>query len=97
MRMIYSDEELRKMGDVNADGIIDMKDMNIMQAAFTSTPDRPNWNPVCDLNGDGKVDMIDIYTAARNYGKVSTKYFTKRLPSMVGSLIFGTILTVFSW
>jgi hypothetical protein len=83
------------MGDVNADGIIDMKDINIMQAAYGSTPGSPNWNPACDLNGDGQVDMRDIEPAAWYYGKVSTKYFTKRLPSMAGSLILGTILTVF--
>jgi hypothetical protein len=94
--MIYSDEELRRMGDVNADGIICMKDLEIMKAAFGSTPGKPNWNPACDLNGDGKVDMGDITTATSNYGKLSTKYYIKRLPSMAGSLIFGTILAVFS-
>ena len=30
---IYSDEELRKMGDVNGDGIIDMKDADLFTAA----------------------------------------------------------------
>jgi len=94
--MIYSDEELRKMGDVNGDGIIDTKDIEIMKVAFGSTPGKPNWNPAYDLNGDGKVDMRDIGTAANNYGKLSTKYYVKRLPSMAGSLIFGTILAVFS-
>jgi hypothetical protein len=93
--MIYSDEELRKMGDVNGDGIICKKDLEIMQVAYGSTPGSPNWNPACDLDGNGKIDALDISTAARNYGKVSTKYFTKRLPSMAGSLILGTILTVF--
>jgi hypothetical protein len=95
MRMIYSDEELRKMGDVNGDGIICKKDLEIMQAAYGSTPGSPNWNPACDLNGDGTVDIFDAITLANNYGKLSTKYFTKRLPSMVGCLIFGTIFTVF--
>jgi Ca2+-binding EF-hand superfamily protein len=95
--MIYSDEELRRMGDVNGDGIICKKDLEIMQAAFGSTPESPNWNPACDLNGDGKVDMIDISTAARNYGEVSTKYFTKRLTfSVPAPIIFGAILTVLS-
>jgi hypothetical protein len=93
--MIYSDEELRKMGDINGDGIIDMKDMDLFKVAFGSTPGSPNWNPACDLNGDGRVDLRDVAKAAGNYGKVSTKYFMKRLPSMAGSLILGTILTVF--
>jgi len=94
---IYSDEELRRMGDVNGDGIIDMKDVGIMRVAVGSTPASPNWNPDCDLNGDGKVDIADFTRATGNYGKVSTKYFTKRLTfSVPAPIIFGAILTVLS-
>jgi hypothetical protein len=94
---IYSDEELRKMGDVNADGIINMKDLEIMKAAYGSTPGSPNWNPACDLNGDGRVNILDVTKATGNYGKVSTKYFTKRLTfSVPAPIIFGAILTVLS-
>jgi hypothetical protein len=94
---IYSDEELRKMGDVNGDGIIDMKDVDIMRATFGSTPGSPNWNPACDLNGDGVVNIKDATILGTNYGQVSTKYFTKRLTfSVPAPIIFGAILTVLS-
>lgn len=61
-------EEFRKMGDVNRDGIIDDKDLALLQAAYGSTPGTPDWNPNCDLNGDGKVDLYDGTIATSNYG-----------------------------
>jgi hypothetical protein len=68
-----------------------------MQAAYGSAAGSPNWNPACDLNGDGKVDVKDLAILAKNYGKVSTKYFTKRLTfSVPVPIIFGAILTVLS-
>jgi len=90
---IYSDEELRRMGDVNADGIIDMKDVDLFKAAYESG----RYDPACDFNGDGVVDGHDLATLGHNYGKVSTKYFTKRLTfSVPAPIIFGAILTVLS-
>jgi len=61
-------EAFRKLGDVNRDGVIDAQDLNLLQAAYTSTPGQPHWNPDCDLNGDGKVDMRDIGIASTNFG-----------------------------
>jgi hypothetical protein len=77
-------EEFRKMGDVNGDGIIDDKDLSLLQAAFGSTPGMPNWNPKCDLNGDGKVDGKDLAIASMNYGLtfeewLKTKGYSKPL------------------
>jgi len=90
---IYSDEELRKMGDVNGDGIIDMKDADLFKAAYESG----RYDPACDFNGDGTVDYKDVRILAQNLGKVSTKYFTKRLTfSVPAPIIFGAILTVLS-
>jgi len=62
-------ETLRKMGDANGDGIIDMRDIAMIQKAFGSVFGAPNWNPACDLNGDGRVDMYDLGAASRNLGK----------------------------
>jgi hypothetical protein len=61
-------EEFRKMGDINGDGVIDDKDMALLQNAMYSKPGKPNWNPKCDLNGDGVVDTRDLAIAAKNYG-----------------------------
>jgi uncharacterized protein (DUF2141 family) len=60
--------QFRKLGDVNGDGIIDMKDIALIAKAYGSTPNMPNWNPDCDLNGDGKVDDADLAIAQLNFG-----------------------------
>jgi hypothetical protein len=61
-------QEFHKMGDVNWDGVIDQTDTNLMQAAWQSTPSSPNWNPDCDLNGDGIVNAADLAILASHYG-----------------------------
>jgi len=64
---------VRLVGDVNGDGIVNMKDIALIARAFGSTPTSPNWNPAADLNGDGTVNMKDIALAARYFGR-QTKY-----------------------
>jgi len=61
-------ETFRRMGDVNRDGIIDDRDLELLKMAYGSKPDAPNWNIDADLNGDGVVDGKDIATASRNFG-----------------------------
>jgi len=56
---------LREMGDVNGDGVIDMKDLDLIKAAYESG----RYDPACDLNHDGVIDITDITTASQNYGK----------------------------
>jgi hypothetical protein len=46
--------------DVNEDGVINMKDIAIDVALFTTNPNSPNWNYKADVNGDNKIDMRDI-------------------------------------
>ncbi len=58
-------------GNVNYDGIVDMRDIGAIGRAFGSYPGHSRWNFRCDLNGDRKVDMRDIGIAARNFGKSS--------------------------
>jgi PKD repeat protein len=43
----------------------------IVAKAFGSAPGSPNWNPIADVNRDGKVDMKDIIPIARSFGKDS--------------------------
>jgi uncharacterized protein (DUF2141 family) len=59
----------RKLGDVNGDGVIDQTDIDLIRAAFGSSPGSINWNPNADLNGDGRVDMRDLGIASNNIGK----------------------------
>jgi hypothetical protein len=57
------------VGDVNNDGMVDMRDIGIICDKFGLTPVRPLWDPKVDTNGDGIVDMRDIGIAVRNFGK----------------------------
>jgi hypothetical protein len=56
-------------GDVNNDGVVNMKDINIAVQAFNSFPTTPRWNPRADLDGDGRVNMRDINMAVINFNK----------------------------
>jgi len=55
--------------EINEDGIIDIKDLQIVSAAWGSKPGDPNWNPLADLDNDSDVDVHDLYFVSRNYGK----------------------------
>jgi hypothetical protein len=62
------------LGDVTGlngkpDAVVDMKDVAYLVTQFWTTPKSPNWNPVTDINVDGKVDMRDIATAVHNFGQ----------------------------
>jgi len=57
------------LGDVNFDGVVDMRDVYIVARSFGSYPDHPRWNFIADMNNDNKVDMRDIYLAIKNFGK----------------------------
>lgn len=60
---------LREMGDVNGDGIIDKKDMDLIGAAYGTQKGQPGYNEACDLNHDGVIDLSDSVIASGNYGK----------------------------
>lgn len=70
------DSDFHKMGDVNWDGFIDSVDVDLVKAAYASRPGDPNWNPDCDLDGDGEVTLYDMTKAAGNVGKVAPSYYT---------------------
>jgi len=62
---------VRIMGDVNGDGMVNMKDIALVARAFGSTPTSLNWNFAADLNRDGMVNMKDLALVARNFGRLS--------------------------
>jgi uncharacterized protein (DUF2141 family) len=35
-------------------------------------PDYGAWNPICDINGDGKVDIKDVAIVSRGFGWTKT-------------------------
>jgi hypothetical protein len=60
-------------GDVNGDGVVDMRDVSFVAyyfGSFNGTKAHPHgWNPQADINGDQKVDMVDIAIVAKNFGE----------------------------
>jgi outer membrane protein assembly factor BamB len=68
-------ETFWSMGDVNRDGYIDDIDLDLITAAYGSTPGDHNWDPRCDLNKDLKVGLYDMSTCASHYGLDIWTYF----------------------
>jgi parallel beta-helix repeat protein len=59
------------VGDVNADGKVEGKDLGKVAWCFGSYPGAPpplTWDPNCDINNDGKIDGKDLGTVAWNFG-----------------------------
>lgn len=67
---------VRLPGDVDVDGDVDIADLSLITKAFGSDPNRPEgtdrgqWNPNADINNDNRVDVVDLYIAATNYGRI---------------------------
>jgi hypothetical protein len=57
------------LGDVNKDGIVDLKDVTKVAKAYGSTPSSPGWDPNCDINMDLVVDLKDYFIVCKNYGQ----------------------------
>ena len=60
------------VGDVNIDGVVDMKDVTAILRAYGTTPGQPKWNSNCDMNSDNIIDMKDLTIVLRNYGNNGT-------------------------
>lgn len=64
------------VGDINADGKVDVKDVYMVAKAYGSAePPEPSpsghpWDPVCDINNDGNIDVKDYYIVCKHYGEV---------------------------
>jgi hypothetical protein len=60
---------IRVMGDVNGDGVVNMKDIAQLVQVFHTFPGKPGWNPLFDLDRNGITDMRDIAICVMNFGK----------------------------
>jgi len=58
------------VGDINADGTVDIFDIVIVALAFGAVLGSPNWDPRADLNGDNVVDIFDMVMVAVHYGEI---------------------------
>jgi len=45
----------------------------LVAKAFGTIPGMPGWNVNCDVNNNGKVNIVDVYIVAKHFGQ-STQY-----------------------
>lgn len=57
------------LGDVNADGKINILDLVMAAGAFGATPGSWAWNPQADIWPDGVVNIFDLVMIARRFGQ----------------------------
>jgi hypothetical protein len=57
------------LGDLNADGKVDVTDIAIESRAFGSYPGHPRWNPIADVNKDRRIDVTDLALVSQDFGK----------------------------
>jgi len=56
-------------GDVTGNYKVDINDLYQFAKAYNTAMGDPKWNPNCDINNDGKINISDMFFAARNFGK----------------------------
>jgi hypothetical protein len=76
------------VGDVNADGKVDLRDIAIIALALGTRPGSRRWNPAYDLNIDGRIDLRDLLITLRNLGETSWVNVTTAIDT-VNNVIFG--------
>jgi parallel beta-helix repeat protein len=76
------------------DGKVDIRDIALIARAFGSVLGQPNWNPICDLNGDNRINILDIAIAAKNFGRSGWVNITASIDT-ADNVIYG-ITTHFS-
>ncbi|UCB61470.1 MAG: hypothetical protein JSW72_05345 [Candidatus Bathyarchaeota archaeon] len=59
-----------KSTDINADGVVDMKDVALAASAFGSFSGHARWNREADINEDGRVSLKDICHIILDFGLV---------------------------
>ena len=58
------------LGDLNWDGVVNVKDLAIVALSFGSFEGHLRWDPVADLDKNGVVNIKDIAIVAFNFGAV---------------------------
>jgi parallel beta-helix repeat protein len=57
------------IGDINADGKVNILDVSLAGRAFGAGLNNPRWDSNADINDDEVVNIIDLALIAREYGK----------------------------
>jgi hypothetical protein len=72
--VIYGNIWVMFTGDVNNDGVVNMKDVAASVAylqahGFNSFAGHPNYDPYMDLDGSGRIDIRDLLIIILNFNK----------------------------
>ena len=59
------------MGDLDANGVVNIVDVAIVAIAFGAFAGQPKWNALADMNFDLSVDILDVTTVAKDFGKLA--------------------------
>ena len=76
-------------GDVDGSGRVDEKDRFLMEKAIGANPSDPEWDPRCDLDGDGLVSFKDFLIVEVNMGKALPGLGSERSSCGFPELIFA--------
>jgi len=79
--------DFRKVGDINGDGVIDDADADIFMKSFLAKRGDPNYNPLCDFNKNGEVDINDLFTLINNYGLTYEEWRTQQEKKAAANLL----------
>jgi hypothetical protein len=60
--------------DLNSDGKVTGKDVSIVARALFTWPGRPRWNPVADIDDDGRVNLHDLFLVVRGLTSPDCRY-----------------------
>jgi hypothetical protein len=69
MAIFQNSIDYRGLGDVNADGDVDILDSQIVANAFGSRKGSSNFDQRADLNYDDRVNILDAIIVGNNFGK----------------------------
>jgi len=86
---------------VDNDGAIDME---LFHKAYGSEPGDPNWDPICDLNNDNKIDMRDVGILCKSRGMASQSImigltltpldYTPVIATFFGLMVLGIVYAI---
>ena len=57
------------MGDLDANGIVNIVDVAIVARAFAAYAGQARWNSLADVNYDMLIDILDLTTVAKDFGR----------------------------
>jgi len=76
-------------GDIDGSGRVDEKDRLLMEKAIGANSSDPDWDPRCDLDGDGLISFKDFQILEANAGKTLPGLYSERSSCGCPALIFA--------